>query len=257
MHPATLDRQLARPAIDDTFAEADLQGLPGPVRRYLAAAIAPGTPLATSARLRMAGRIRLRRWLAFRAKETLAPHEGFVWRAHVAGVITGHDAYAGGRGELRWRLLGIVPVMRASGPDVARSAAARAAAEAMWVPTALLPRFGVAWAAGSDRHITAAFQIGAVPVELHLTIDEHGRPETFVLMRWGDPEGTGAFGWHLFGGRLTAYGTFGGLTIPTEGRVGWFFRTERWRQGEFFRFRITDLRAEPPAATRAPDAGTR
>jgi hypothetical protein len=81
------------------FSEAELEGLPDPVRRYLGAAIAPGTPLATSAWLRMRGQIKVGRWLPFRARETLDPHHGFTWTAR--------------------------------------------AAEAIWVPTALLPRFGV------------------------------------------------------------------------------------------------------------------
>ena len=36
--------------------------------------------------------------------------------------------------------------------------------------------------------------------------------------------------------------SFGGVTIPSAGRVGWFFGTDRWPGGEFFRFEITDLR---------------
>jgi hypothetical protein len=71
-----------------TFTEAELDGLPDLVRRHLAAAITPGTPLARSARLRMRGRIRIGRWLPFRAREVLSPHDGFVWAARAAGVVT-------------------------------------------------------------------------------------------------------------------------------------------------------------------------
>lgn len=79
--------------------------------------------------------------------QVLAPHQGFHWSARVAGVIGGFDQCLDGRGQLRWKLLGLVPVMRADGPDVARSAVGRAAGEAMWLPTTLLPRFGVEWEA--------------------------------------------------------------------------------------------------------------
>jgi hypothetical protein len=41
---------------------------------------------------------------------------------------------------------------------------------------------------------------------------------------------------------VTGYKTFDGVTVPSAGRVGWFFGTHRWEQGEFFRYRITDLR---------------
>jgi hypothetical protein len=62
-----------------------------------------------------------------------------------------------------------------------------------------------------------------------------------VFDRWGDPDGTGTWDLHPFGGEVTAYATFGGLSVPSAGRFGWFFGTDRWSQGEFFRYRITEL----------------
>jgi hypothetical protein len=46
---------------------------------------------------------------------------------------------------------------------------------------------------------------------------------------------------------VTGYRTFGGLTVPSAGRIGWFYGTDRWREGEFFRFRLTAL--EPIASS--------
>lgn len=59
--------------------------------------------------------------------------------------------------------------------------------------------------------------------------------------RWGDPDGTGQFGVHTFGGEFTAHATFDGVTIPSQGRLGWHDGTNRWHEGEFFRYRITNL----------------
>jgi len=59
--------------------------------------------------------------------------------------------------------------------------------------------------------------------------------------RWGDPDHTGTWAWRPAGGEFSAYATFGGLTIPSEGRFGWFCGTDRWADGEFFRYRITQL----------------
>ena len=56
--------------------------------------------------------------------------------------------------------LGLVPIIRAAGPDVARSAAGRAAAEAVWVPTALLPRYGAHWCTEDDHSVVADFAVG-------------------------------------------------------------------------------------------------
>ena len=94
------------------FREADLSGLPDPVRADFRASIAIDTPLAQSARLRMRGRIKIGRWVPFRARQVLAPQHGFLWIAHAAGLIAGSDHYALGKGAMDWRLVGLVPVMR-------------------------------------------------------------------------------------------------------------------------------------------------
>lgn len=239
------ERRVVQPAEPGAFSTGELDGLPAPVSRHLTAAVAPGTPLARTARLRMRGRIRIGAWLPFRAHEVISPHTGFVWSARAAGVISGSDRYVDGAGVADWRLAGLVPVMHADGPDVTRSAAGRAGGEAVWVPTALLPRFGVAWTAESDRRISARFTVGAVPIEIHLLLDALGRAASFTFARWGDPDGSGDWGWYPFGGDVTEHRKFGGLTVPAAGRIGWFPGSVGWTTGEFFRYRITDLRLVP------------
>jgi hypothetical protein len=238
---ADLEARLLRPAGPDRFDPAELDGLPEPVRRHLGLAIAPGTPLHTAARLRMRGSIKVGRWLPFRARQVLSPHQGFVWAARAAWLIAGSDRYLDGAGALEWKLAGLVTVAHAEGADVARSAAGRAGAEGIWLPTALLPRFGIRWAAPASDRATAAFSVGETPLELELRLDAAGRVVSLAFDRWGDPGGDGAFGWHRFGGEVTGYASFGGLTIPSAGRLGWFWGTDRWDEGEFFRHRITDL----------------
>jgi hypothetical protein len=235
------ERSLLRRPDGGPFGPADLDGLPDPVRRYLGAAIALGTPLARTAQLQMQGTIRIGRWVPFRARELLAPLDGFVWTARAAGVVTGSDRYLDGTGVADWHLAGLLPVMHAAGPDVSRSAAGRAGGEGVWLPTALLPRYGVRWTAEGRDRITAQYLAGGVPLRLRLRLDEAGRAASFVFHRWGDPDRTGTWAWHPFGGEVTGHRTFGGVTIPAAGRIGWLFGTDRWPDGEFFRFRITDL----------------
>jgi hypothetical protein len=185
------EARLLQPPAPGRFGAADLVGLPEPVRRYLTQAITPGTPLATAARLRMRGRIKVGRWLPFRAHQVLNPHHGLVWTARAAGVIAGSDRYVDGTGGMDWKLAGLLTVARAQGPHVARSTAGRAGAEAIWLPTALLPRFGVRWSAGSVDQVTAAFRVGDTPVELRLRLDAAGRILSLVFDRWGDPRQPG------------------------------------------------------------------
>jgi hypothetical protein len=249
---ATVDQEsrLLRPAPPERFGPAELDGLPEPVRRHLAQAIAPGTPLHTAARLRMRGSIKVGRWLPFRARQVLSPQRGFVWTARAAGLIAGDDRYLDGAGALQWKLAGLVTVASGEGADISRSAAGRAGAEGVWLPTALLPRFGVRWSApagDAGNQVTAAFSVGETPVALELRLDPAGRIVSLAFDRWGDPDGHG-FGWHRFGGEITGWASFGGLTIPSAGRLGWHPGGDRFTEGEFFRYRITTLQPVGPGA---------
>jgi hypothetical protein len=99
------------------------------------------------------------------------------------------------------------------------------------------------WSAGDERHITARYRIDTVQVEVQYALGAGGHVRSVVFDRWGDPRGgTGSWGLHPFGGEISSYATFDGLSIPSAGRFGWFFGTDRWSQGEFFRYQITELR---------------
>jgi hypothetical protein len=241
---ASIEERLTVAGDHGGFDEDDLVGLAEPVQRYFRAAIARGTPRARAATLRMRGSIKFgRRWVPFRAGELLAPLHGYHWPARVAGgLVAGADTCADGDATMVWKLLGILPIIRTTGSDVAKSAIGRAAIEGIWLPTALLPRYGVVWHAEDEEHLVATMAVGHEPVTLRLTIDEEGRVRSTHLDRWGDPGGTGTFEWVPFGVGATASRTFPcGITIPADGTGGWFHETDRWDEGEFMRYSITDV----------------
>ena len=75
---------------------------------------------------------------------------------------------------------------------------------------------------------------------LELTIDDRGRLNAVKLPRWGNPKGA-EFHYVDFGGVVEEEDTFGGYTIPTRLRIGWYFDTDRFESdGEFFRVSIDD-----------------
>jgi len=243
--PSRWDQRLAVPTHPGRFSDVDVAGLPDPARRMLVGMIAPGTPLAAAARLRMHGSIKLNRWLPFRASQIIAPGVGFLWRAHVAALIDGYDRSIGGEGEMRWKLARLFTVASGSGPDISRSSAGREAAEAFWVPTSLLPRFSVQWRADDKGHAIASVPTATETTDVTYDVNLEGTVQSLALRRWGDPDGTGRYAFHSFGGVMTEHKTFGGVTIPTRGSVGWHFGEPGWTSGEFFRFQIDDFEPVP------------
>ncbi len=223
------------------FDDSDLEGIPKLAQRFLGAAIAPGTPIVSAARLEMRGQLKLNRWMRFSADEVLNPHAGYLWRARVAWIIHGADYYIDGEGGMDWKLLGVKNLVHARGQDISRSAAARGAAEAVWIPTALLPAYGVQWIEIDTDALRASWVLDGNPFAVDLSLNEEARVTSVRFDRWGDPENTGEWGIHKFGGEFGNHQTHSGLTIPCSGRVGWYYGTDRWEQGEFFRYEITNI----------------
>lgn len=233
--------RLAR-ADDDPGAVVDaddLASLPLAARRWLAHAIAPGARAARRVVLTMHGKIRIGRWMPFRAVQVLAPPEGFVWVARAGGRllrVDGYDRYADGDGEMRWSLMGRVPVVRARGRDVTRSAAGRLAGESVLVPTACVAR---PWRAEGDDAAVMTWDVGGDVVDVRICVDAGGRLVSADFDRWGNP-GRSPFGYQRFGVYVDDESTFDGMTIASSFRAGWWWGTDRYDAGgEFFHANVT------------------
>jgi hypothetical protein len=235
---------LAAGTTDSTFKLESTGNLPEPAQRWLGHAIRPGTPLWSSVELTMHGEIRIGRWRAFRARQVLAPPNGFVWAAatRVAGLpVVGFDRYSGGTGEMRWRLLDLVPVLTAHGSDVTRSAAGRLAAEGLTFLPTVFSR--ASWSTTEDPDVAVATMtigatVGAARETVWLRVDGAGLVRDVRLERWGNPAGR-PFGRYPFGVTVLAERTFGGITIPASIEAGWWHGSGHQGEGEFFRATIT------------------
>lgn len=245
----------AAPSSTRRFDPRTIDTLPLEAARFILHAIAPGARLPHAVHLRMHGEIRLDgRWAPFEAEQVIHWTRGFVWRARarVKGLpVTGFDRLVDGEGEMRWRLLGLIPVMRERGPDIARSAAGRVNAEAMWLPSVWLEE-GVRFAVAGD-HLAVDLAAHGEASHILLGLDARGGVVSFRYERWGNPDKT-TFRLESFGGLVEAERTIDGLTFPSRLRLGWYFSEEDARprpegamptrferEGEFFRVEIDDL----------------
>jgi hypothetical protein len=227
------------------FDPDSLVGLDEPVRRYFEHALGGCDPVALSAGLTMSGRINVGRWLDFTAEQEFRGH-AFEWRARAGwGLLKPlHvvDSYGCGRGSTDGRLFGRVRFMHADDANTARAAAGRAAAEAIWVPGTLLPGPTVSWRAESDELIVARVHVPPETPDVTLRISATGAVRSISLPRWGNA-GQQEFGYIPFGGDIHAERNFGGVVLPSQVTVGWWYGTPRYTPF----FEATILSAEPLA----------
>ena len=227
----------------EKFSERQVRDLPPLAQRYFRHAIAPGTPLASSVILAMTGSIKPGPvpWMRFSAHQILSPPQGFIWRVRARWgllAISGEDYFVDGEGGTLMRLFGVIPMVTGSGPDVSRAAAGRLLAESVLVPPALLPGTGASWHEGDGSRLRIDLTAGQETTALTLALDDDGRVREVVIQRWGNQTDGGEYAYVPFGVGVDEEATFGGYTIPSRLRAGWWYGTDRY--AEFFRARIKD-----------------
>jgi len=231
-----------------------VESLPLDAARFLLHALAPGAPLPNAVHIRMHGTIRLNGvWNAFEAEQVIHWERGFVWQARtkIKGLpVTGYDRLVDGEGEMRWKMLGLFPVMTAKGPEIARSAAGRLNVEAILLPSVFL-HDGVIFS-NDGNHLAVDIAAHGESNRILLGLDGRGGIASVRFDRWGDPDKTG-FHYESFGGLIEAEKTIDGITFPSKLRLGWYFSeadettpdpanpTRFTTEGEFFRCEIDDL----------------
>jgi len=222
---------LYRPAAtgrNATISPADIEDLPTPVRRYLQSAVPEGRALVDTARIEQTGRLRTgdasSRWYPFAAthRVTVDP-PGFLWDATVrlAPLVTVsvRDSFCAGEGSAAVSLWGVVPLDgTGTSPELVEAELQRYLAEAVWYPTALLPREGVQWEPVDNRTAKATVECGGVSASLAFVFDgaEVRRVEGERYRRVDD-----GFERTPWTGHWDDYQRRAGLRIPLSGAVVW------------------------------------
>lgn len=219
----------AKPPTDAVFTEADLDGLPAPVRRYFRHVLTEGQPYVTTVRLVQRGDFRLgdvsAPWRPLEATQhfTVNP-PGFIWLARIqmapllnARVI---DAYTDGTGLLRAHVLSAIPVADATpAPELDEGELMRYLAEGAWFPTALLPASGVTWTAVDDRSARATRTDRGHTVSVTVHFSDQDEIERVVGHRYRDVDGR--YELTSWTGHFSNYQVRDGMRIPIDGEVAW------------------------------------
>jgi len=247
---AALVRELQRRSVESATPprlSEELATLPPPVRRYLSAALGDEPPAIRFARIEHAGEFLLKSpngWRPFRATEYFATQPpGFIWDARIRMApgldVRARDALVNGRGSMLGRVAALITVVDVKNTrDMASGTLYRFLAEAVWLPTALLPSAGVQWATIGDSTARATLGTGETTVSLDFHFGSDGLVErVYTPARRRDANGVAVpTPWE---GRFARYETRHGFLIPIEGEVAWLLPSGR---ESYWRGRVTDIK---------------
>lgn len=235
-------RSEAGTSMPAVYAETELANLPIPVSRFFRAVLRDGQRVVSQARVTWAGEFNMGtpgadRWVPFTAAQDFWPGApGMVWDARMPmfpGVkVFVRDGVGAAGGSMRAAVLGLVTVAESAGARVTTAALQRYLAEAVWLPTALLPSQGVAWTAIDERRARATLAAKGTTVSVDFGFDDDGRVVTaFVPDRTFD-DGRTPPAPHPWQARILGYGEQAGMTVPTDAVVEWLLPAgtfEYWR----------------------------
>ncbi len=219
---------LAPPGVVSQVTDAELDGLPEPVQRYLRFAGVVGRPAVMSLRAHLRGRFRLRRGQRFAPADiwqynTVAPIARVFWmRIDLWGVLpmVGRDSYLQGRGRMIGRLLDMITVADGQGDEFDIGELTTWLDDAILLAPSMLLRAPVSFrAVDADSFDVTLADAGRI-VGAHVRVDERGAPLDvssddryadlpggLVRARWSTP----VAGWQTVDGRA----------VPTAGAAIW------------------------------------
>jgi len=220
--------------------EADLAGLPDPVRRYVRRSGAVGLPRVHDLRATWTGRIRAgadRPWMAFTAEQRSTfdpPRRFFRMDATMKGLpVDVLHAFDERGATMRVRVLSLYPMVDARGQELTRAETVTLLNDlCILAPGALVSPL-IAWEPIDAHRARARFTLrgNAVAAELlfndqaelvDFTSDDRAAATDgggFTPMRWTTP--------------LGAYATFGPVRVATHGETVWHPESGAWTYGEF------------------------
>ena len=180
--------------------------------------------LRQSAEMRMAPN---KPWQPLDAQQVISIHRpGFVWYAEQSRArfvaLRVIDAYVGGHGFLKARLLGSIPVANLDGPEADQSELTRYLAELPWAPDAMLHNPALRWRELDRQTIEVSADSNGGVAAVRLYFDDAG--DIFEIQ--ADERGSTENGQVIqrpWVGRFSAYGLLGGRRIPTKAEVGYVY----------------------------------
>jgi hypothetical protein len=207
----------------------ELAGLPAPVQRYVRRSGAVGQPRARSFRARFRGRIRSGpegTWMPFTG-EQLNLYEPVARYFYLDATLFGVPVqvlhrYEGDSATMRVRVLGLVPMVNAAGPEMDRAETVTLLNDLSWLAPGNLVLPSIVWETIDDRSARARFTNADQTIEATLHFNDADELIDFTsddrtMASANGREFTPA-GWST---PLGAYARFGYMWLSGSGEAKW------------------------------------
>ncbi len=212
------------------FYHADmLDGLPAPVQKYLRSALTQGQPMYRTARLKQHGQFRptvKSGWQRLQAEQYFSTQPpAFIWHGRVEPIpffwVSARDYYWHGQGNMLIKVMSAWTLDDARGAEMTQASLLRWLAEAVWFPCVFADSGVIQWEIRDAHSAVAHVSDGETSVFGIYYFNGDHLPVRFAAER---PYGTGKnSALEKWGGVYHRYQECGGMMIPFEAEVTWYF----------------------------------
>lgn len=240
-------KQESRPHI---VSEADLEGLPEPVRRYLRYTQIIGKERIRAVRLKQAGFMRTnqdQKWMPAKAEQyyTVDP-PAFIWYGIVKFLpllgIVGRDKFHEGKGHMLIKLLSLFTVVDAKGLEIDQGALVRYFSEIIWFPTAYLSDF-ISWEPIDAKSARGTIKIHGMAASAVFHFNDDGQLTNFVAKRYWSADGEYVL--ETWSTPILEYAEINGIMVPVKGEAVWNLSSGDF---SYFKVEITDIEYNQPVS---------
>jgi hypothetical protein len=235
----------ARPVGSAAVTEAELAGLPEPVRRWLRYSGVVGTQRPRTVRLRQEGDFQLegRGWLPYQAEQYFTTNPpGFLWKLELQMAplvsVRGRDQYRSGKASMQMRVLSLIPVADKAGGSLNQGDLLRYLGELQWFPAAALADY-LTWEPLEADSARATISWGGITASMTFCFGAEGRLLEERAIRYNDARGRN----EAWVNRNDVDRAFGGIRVPAVGEARWEYDAGPY---PYIRWRVTDLEQNRP-----------
>lgn len=220
------------------FTEEHIVNLPEPLQKYLKWSGCIGTVIPRKVSLKQQGDFKMngKRWVKLKARQLVdLDNCEFVWKART-GIISVVDQFVKNKGSLIVKLMGLVRLAKAEGPEINEGEAQRLLAELIWYPTFVVSD-KISWSEPEPLMAEATFTYDLVKtVKVLFHFDELYRLQTITAKRYQELNGSFKISDWLID--HFEYKEFDGVKMPYKAWVSWRLPEEDLC---YYKLEITEL----------------
>ena len=205
--------------------------LPEPVKKYFNLVLPNNPSLIKKVRLNHNGFFKTSPqsdWVKIQGKQyfkTEVPEFEWIGRTK---LFKATDSFMNGKGRLKVKLLGVIPIVNAKGSEIDQAELLRWLGESVLFPTNLLPGNGISWHPLDMDHARLNYRFRDLDISYTVTFNYNGEISKIEALRYREKEKL-----ERWVGKTSDYMDFNGYMVPSHIEASWFIGKEEFRYVDF------------------------